>query len=113
MKKNLLIVFAYSFFLLSAPYFTQLMVPCLKRIPGRTFTYETCNAVYALDRYLLIALSGLTVSMSFLYYRSNSHVKNIPISILLTFLLIMSYYLYLPSVFSRTQASSIYLDSLK
>lgn len=106
---------SYAFFLLALPQILALAVPCLKHLPGSpSYTYQECNILLALDRFILVALIGasfILVSV-FLIITPRRLLRLGATATLLAIFIILSYYIYIPRVEAQIYQVPIIFDSI-
>lgn len=116
LKLYLLTVTLYILYLMFLPQLTRLLVPCLGSIPGQlqSYSYNRCNTVLVLDRFIGLALFGLAASVAVLYSRKK---RSLPAVILTACIFatiaIAAYYQYIPQAEAAVLRAPIILESLK
>lgn len=87
----------FLFYLLTLPQVVSQLVPCLKLIPGASYTWEECHMTLALDWYIGLALIGLAVTTLGVFIASDrpKFTPTLTIALVLSVSTILAYYLYI------------------
>jgi hypothetical protein len=56
-------------YLVTLPYLNELLIPCLKPIPGASYSDNKCYLSLALDRYMMMAFIGFIVFSAIIFIR--------------------------------------------
>lgn len=105
----------FTFYLLTVPHLVVLTIPCLKPIPGHSYLFDECRVIHALDRYLVLALSGfgLSVLLLFLFTIKSGFKSIIATAIILAILTIIMFHTYIPRAEIEIRRAPILLEGIR
>lgn len=113
-KKFVSLLAAYLGYLLVVPRLVASRVNCLMPFAHSPSEYHDCTVVLASNTYLQFAAVGwITVLILYLFLSKKFKLKRFVVFSLITaFMLVCSYYIYLPQAHKRILESDVYLDSV-
>jgi len=107
----------YGLYLAALPELNRYLIPCLVSFPGQltSYVYEQCNTVLALDRFIALALVGLTIEGGVLLIlkKHRSLLPLVATTAVLAGLACVAYYWYVPVAEAAVKRAPIILESLK
>lgn len=82
---------------------------------GTSFSYQNCNTVLVLDRFVTLTLAGasLVLLISFFYDLKRTYRSLIVSALVLTLSTVSAYYLYAPRAERAIKKAPILLESLR
>lgn len=112
MKRSLVVVVAFLVYTLLAPRLVALKVPCSMPVNGEVSDYSNCTLILASNTFLLFTLIGWVVAVIGLVLTTKT-VKQLTIfAIILSVIIVTSYYAYIYSIQERVTGAPIYLDTV-
>ncbi len=97
------------------PSLVSLVTPCMHAKIGSSYSYQTCNTVFVLDRFVMLALGGAVVTLvtSFFFDKKRSYRSLIVVVCIVASATISAYYLYAPRAQRSIKKAPILLESLR
>ena len=111
-RQNIIIIGIYCFYLITLPRIVSFLIPCLKKLPGQSFSYSQCHITLALDKFIYLALIGLGLTLFAQYFKQRHIFQTLFLSILLSLCAIASYYIYIPRIEKQITSAPIILEPL-
>ncbi len=97
------------------PTIVSFLTPCMHPNIGSSYPYQSCNTVFALDRFVILALVGGAAALLTSFFKDSKRAyRSLIISALvLSVSTIAAYYLYAPQAERAIRNAPILLDSLR
>jgi hypothetical protein len=105
----------YVVYLFILPKTVAFLIPCLHAIGGDSFSWNQCHVTLALDRFMTLALLGMSTLLLLLYInkRFGAIKPIIATGAICAFITIVAYQLYIPQAETEMKKAPIQLESLR
>ena len=102
----------FLFYLLTLPQVVSQIIPCLRLIPGSSYSWQECHVTLALDWFISLALIGLTLSSMSVFISVNlpKLKPTLITALILSASTILAYYLYIPHAEAQVKRAPMVLE---
>lgn len=108
----LITLIAFIFYLLTLPSVIKLLIPCLSRLPGQSYSHEECVITFALDRFMVLSLIGFAIAILGLFllvYPRSLKLLGLT-GFILAVCIIFAYLQYIPESERQIKRAPIYFN---
>jgi hypothetical protein len=111
-KPVLIVLSVFLFYLMLLPLIITKIVPCLRALPGNSFSWNECHVTLALDWYIGLALLGLGFALTgvFIWSSRPKYLSFAVAAVILTSVTILAYYFYIPHAEAQVRKAPIVLS---